>query len=327
MLQDCFTKLPAVPVLCPKRFQTGFATEKTVHYLPLEEVRPYDKTVEITELEVPESPRAGDDVTLTCRFKLHGNGHNLYTVNWWRGKDQFYTYKGTNLDSKHAFTFRGIQMKEEESTRESVVLKNVSEDTSGVFKCEVMGEGPSFRTAVETKVMNVIVPPRTVEVHSWADPDPPTYRAGETIQINCTARGAKPRAHIMWEINGRPVRDLNVVKYADFEDHRGRVTTTLGLRWMAPEYFHNNMARVTCRAAVAGHSTTASKDIYLDPASSAAFNHPYGSAGNLSFVEGEIENIPASISDLNLSGAFQVFHETSVDNRSLSGVLRVLMAS
>ncbi|XP_069175530.1 nephrin-like [Procambarus clarkii] len=243
------------------------------------EVRPYDKTVEITELEVPESPRAGDDVTLTCRFKLHGNGHNLYTVNWWRGKDQFYTYKGTNLDSKHAFTFRGIQVKEEESTRESVVLKNVSEDTSGVFKCEVMGEGPSFRTAVKTKVMNVIVPPRTVEVHSWADPDPPTYRAGETIQINCTARGAKPRAHIMWEINGRPVRDLNLVKYADFEDHRGRVTTTLGLRWMAPEYFLNNIARVTCRAAVAGHSTTASKDIYLDPASSAAFNHPYGSAG------------------------------------------------
>ncbi|XP_069194269.1 uncharacterized protein [Procambarus clarkii] len=169
------------------------------------QVRPYDKTVEITELEVPESPRAGDDVTLTCRFKLHGSGHNLYTVNWWRGKDQFYTYKGTNHDSKHAFTFRGIQVKKEESTRESVVLKNVSEDTSGVFKCEVMGEGPSFRTAVETKVMNVIVPPKTVEVHSWADPDPPTYRAGETIQINCTARGAKPRAHIMWEINGRPV--------------------------------------------------------------------------------------------------------------------------
>ncbi|XP_069173533.1 nephrin-like [Procambarus clarkii] len=243
------------------------------------EVRPYDKTVEITELEVPESPRDGDDVTLTCRFKLHGSGHNLYTVNWWRGKDQFYTYKGTNYDPKHAFTFRGIQVKKEESTRESVVLKNVSEDTSGVFKCEVMGEGPSFRTAVETKVMNVIVPPKTVEVHSWANPDPPTYRAGETIQINCTARGAKPRAHIMWEINGRPVRDLNLVKYADFEDHRGRVTTTLGLRWMAPEYFHNNMARVTCRAAVAGHSTTASKDIYLDPASSAAFNHPYGSAG------------------------------------------------
>lgn len=36
------------------------------------------------------------------------------------------------------------------------MLKNVSEETSGIFKCEVMGEGPSFRTAVETKAMNVV---------------------------------------------------------------------------------------------------------------------------------------------------------------------------
>lgn len=44
----------------------------------------------------------------------------------------------------------------DESTEMSVVLKNVSEETSGIFKCEVMGEGPSFRTAVQTKVMNVV---------------------------------------------------------------------------------------------------------------------------------------------------------------------------
>ena len=44
----------------------------------------------------------------------------------------------------------------DESTERSVVLKNVSEETSGIFKCEVMGEGPSFRTAVETKAMNVV---------------------------------------------------------------------------------------------------------------------------------------------------------------------------
>ncbi|KAK8731778.1 hypothetical protein OTU49_007258, partial [Cherax quadricarinatus] len=245
------------------------------------DVRSYDdKTVVIKELVVPDNPSDGDDVTLTCRFELTGYNHRLYTVNWWRGKDQFYTYKGTNYDHKHAYTFRGIQVKKEESTDESVVLKNVSEDTSGVFKCEVMGEGPSFRTAVETKTMTVIVPPKQVEIHSWANPDPPTYRAGETIQINCTARGTKPRAHITWKINGRPVRDLNVVRYADFEDHRGRVTSTLGLRWMAPEYFHNNLARVTCTATVGDHSNAASKDIYLDPASSAAFNHPYGSAGH-----------------------------------------------
>ncbi|MPC14224.1 CAD protein [Portunus trituberculatus] len=45
---------------------------------------------------------------------------------------------------------------EEASTEESVVLQDVSEETSGLFKCEVMGEGPSFRTAVANKTMTVL---------------------------------------------------------------------------------------------------------------------------------------------------------------------------
>nr|XP_045586362.1 uncharacterized protein LOC123748218 [Procambarus clarkii] len=239
-----------------------------------------DKRVEITELLVPEAPSDGDDVTLTCRFQLAGSDHDLYTVNWWRGKDQFYTYKGTTFDPKHAYAFRGIQVQKENSTQEVVVLKNVSQDTSGVFKCEVMGEGPSFRTAVQTKTMTVIVPPTHVDIVSWRRPDPPTYSAGDTIHLNCTARGAKPRATLYWEINGKSARELHLERYSDFEDSRGRVSSTLGLRWRAPEYFSNNVARAACLAVVAGRSTTtAVREIYLHPASSAAFNHQYASAG------------------------------------------------
>lgn len=84
-------------------------------------MRPYsDKTVEIVELVVPESPKVGDDVTLTCRFNLMGSNHRLYTVNWWRGKDQFYTYKGTTNDRKHAYSFQGIQVKVSESALPSL---------------------------------------------------------------------------------------------------------------------------------------------------------------------------------------------------------------
>lgn len=70
-----------------------------------------DKTVQITELLVPRSPRAGRDVALTCRFRLGGPEHRLYTVNWWRGRDQFYTYKENHFEPKHAYTFRGIRVK------------------------------------------------------------------------------------------------------------------------------------------------------------------------------------------------------------------------
>ncbi|XP_037779320.1 uncharacterized protein LOC119575851 [Penaeus monodon] len=164
-----------------------------------------DKVVDITELVVPENPRIGEDVTLICRFRLEGHGHRLYTVNWWRGRDQFYTYKGNNADPKHSYIFEGIHVATNESTDQSVVLKNVSEITSGIFKCEVMGEGPSFRTAVKSKVMNVIVPPKQVEITSYLHPDTTLYRIGQMVQLNCTATGAKPKAHITWKINGRPV--------------------------------------------------------------------------------------------------------------------------
>ena len=42
------------------------------------------------------------------------------------------------------------------SSDESVVLSKVSAETSGLYKCEVMGEGPAFRTAVLTNYMQII---------------------------------------------------------------------------------------------------------------------------------------------------------------------------
>lgn len=238
-----------------------------------------DKTVQITELGVPQTPKAGRNVTLTCRFRLGGPEHHLYTVNWWRGRDQFYTYKGSDYDPKHAYSFRGINVAKEASTEETVVLLNVSEETSGLFKCEVMGEGPSFRTAVRTKVMTVAVPPRSLVIEAPGHPRPLRYRPGDEVLLNCTAVGARPRAALAWEVNGRQVRKTHLYQYADRPDKRGRVTSTLGLRWRAPDFFEGRRATVTCRATVGSSVSTATSDtLYLDAASAAYYNH-YASGG------------------------------------------------
>ncbi|XP_063868756.1 uncharacterized protein LOC135104923 [Scylla paramamosain] len=237
-----------------------------------------DKTVQITELGVPESPTAGMNVTLTCRFRLGGSGHHLYTVNWWRGKDQFYTYKGSNYDPKHAYNFRGIQVMKEASTEDSVVLLSVSEATSGLFKCEVMGEGPSFRTATKTKMMTVTVPPQSVQIEATGRPRPLWYQPSQEVLLNCTARGARPRTSLAWEVNGKQVRQTHLYQYADRMDKKGRVTSTLGLRWRAPEFFEGRQATVTCRASVGSYSTSTSDTVYLETASSARYNH-YASRG------------------------------------------------
>ncbi|KAK8401093.1 hypothetical protein O3P69_002691 [Scylla paramamosain] len=239
-----------------------------------------DKTVQITELLVPRSPRAGRDVTLSCRFRLGGPDHRLYTVNWWRDRDQFYSYKDNNFEPKQAYTFRGIHVKLEESTAETVVLEGVTEETSGVFKCEVMGEGPSFRTATDTKRMTVVVPPQQLRIEYQSRTQLPRYRLGQTVYLNCTARGAKPRATLQWEVNGTPVRETSLYRYPDTREKSGRVTSTLGLRWRSPDTFRDPLARVTCRATVpGGHVTSESQVIYLDTASSVTYHHRYSSEG------------------------------------------------
>ena len=81
------------------------------------------KSVEITEMIVPKLVKVGEDVELTCNYKVRGSNLKLYTVNWWRGNTQFFTYKDYKTPPMSAFPFDGIEV-------------DVSKDlyTRGVFR-------------------------------------------------------------------------------------------------------------------------------------------------------------------------------------------------
>ena len=49
-----------------------------------------------------------------------------------------------------------VYLQELRSSDRSVVLSNVSEATSGRYKCEVVTEAPAFKTAIKIKDMTVI---------------------------------------------------------------------------------------------------------------------------------------------------------------------------
>ncbi|KAF2368495.1 Immunoglobulin [Trinorchestia longiramus] len=112
--------------------------------------------VEILSIEMPPLVRVGDTINLTCHFRLLGEGQKIYTVNWWRDKDQFYTYNTEKHNNKSVYHFEGIHVDDWHSNLRSVVLLNVSRATSGTFKCEVMTEAPAFKTAVMYKNLTVI---------------------------------------------------------------------------------------------------------------------------------------------------------------------------
>ena len=73
---------------------------------------------------------------------------------------------------------------------------------------------------------------------------------------------------------------LQTLRYPEVEDVSGKITSTIGLKFTTPRYFLNNKAHVVCRSNVEGHVNTTSKTIFLDPASNAAYNHQFGSAGD-----------------------------------------------
>ena len=71
---------------------------------------------------------------------------------------------------------------------------------------------------------------------------------------------------------------VKLQRFPDFEDHNGRITTTLGMEFTAPYFFENGIASVTCVASIHGQEFHKTEELRLDPA--AAFQL-YSTAGRL----------------------------------------------
>ena len=65
--------------------------------------------VVIKSLDVPPLVTVGEDVLLSCNFALLGK-EKLYTVNWWHGGNQFYTYKQNKKTPMSSYKFPGIDV-------------------------------------------------------------------------------------------------------------------------------------------------------------------------------------------------------------------------
>ncbi|XP_047739068.1 uncharacterized protein LOC108671942 [Hyalella azteca] len=220
--------------------------------------------VEIVSLGMPALVRVGDNINLTCDFRLLGEGQRIYTVNWWRDKDQFYTYNTEKHNNKSVYHFNGIKVDEWRSTERSVVLLNVSQATSGAYKCEVMTEAPAFKTAVMYKNMTVVVPPASISIYPQL-PAPALYKPGETIQRFCTATDSSPRTDLQWHINDIPATSEEQTDYPDRVNDDGRISTRSSVELVAPVRFSAGRARVSCLASLNGQLlSNLSETLYAD---------------------------------------------------------------
>ena len=76
---------------------------------------------------------------------------------------------------------------------------------SGIYRCEVTIETPSFVTLSETATVTVMTPPiNPPKIVGVAD----FYSPGDLVEINCTSIESKPAAELQWVINDKIVRQF-----------------------------------------------------------------------------------------------------------------------
>lgn len=173
--------------------------------------------VKVLEIEVPPQVRSGETVDLRCHYDLEGA--SLYSLNWWRGTEQFYQFSPNSPEQTMVYASRGITVDRQRSGQDVVVLMNVSRASAGRYKCEVLADHPSFEKDSEIANMEVIdVPTDSPSVvlrrHQWSP--------GEILEANCTSPGVRPPPELHWYINGDKIQpQLSRLLTAEPRTHRG----------------------------------------------------------------------------------------------------------
>ncbi|XP_071533940.1 uncharacterized protein [Panulirus ornatus] len=174
----------------------------------------YVSGVRIKKLDVPAVAIEGDEVHLRCDYEDEG-GSSLYTLKWYKDAHEFYRHQpgispltaNDRCVDHHTYAVEGINVDCWVSTEREVVLKAVTKLTSGQYRCEVIGEHPTFRKEVRDGRLTVysepLQPPQVAGVEK-------SYAAFDYVSLNCTSLNTEYLPQLSWVINGRPAHQSYV---------------------------------------------------------------------------------------------------------------------
>ncbi|CAH0699712.1 unnamed protein product [Spodoptera exigua] len=108
------------------------------------------------QLIAPSAVKLGDTVLLGCKWTLEGN-ETLYSVKWYRGRQEFFSYLPKEYPFTRIFAQPGIDVDVSRSTSQQVVLREATRALAGRYRCEVSADAPSFHTQVRSAYIHVVV--------------------------------------------------------------------------------------------------------------------------------------------------------------------------
>ncbi|XP_039291969.1 uncharacterized protein LOC111049365 [Nilaparvata lugens] len=106
------------------------------------------------EMVLPAAVSPGDTATLICRYDLEGEP--LYTLKFYKGREEFYRYMPKEHPQTQIFPLPGIDVDVSKSGRGKVVLREIGTDLAGKYRCEVSADAPNFDTEVVSGFMQVV---------------------------------------------------------------------------------------------------------------------------------------------------------------------------
>uniref|UniRef100_A0A1A9WYS0 Ig-like domain-containing protein n=1 Tax=Glossina brevipalpis TaxID=37001 RepID=A0A1A9WYS0_9MUSC len=176
-------------------------------------------------------------------------GESLYAIKWYKDNEEFYRYVPKAKPPKTSYRVDGVRVIEEHSDNSKVLLRGLTINSTGLYRCEISAEAPNFSSVEAEGHMDVVYLPRD---GPYIRGQQSQYQIGETLELNCTSGKSHPASHLQWFINDEAVLEkLNLIKYNDTIHRHGLITSTLGLeKIVEARHFHKGAMRVKCVASL-----------------------------------------------------------------------------
>ncbi|XP_067614710.1 uncharacterized protein [Eurosta solidaginis] len=204
-------------------------------------------SLSMTEVRIPKHIMRHEDAVLGCKYDL--DGESLYSVKWYKDGFEFYRYVPRDMPPGQVFPLPGVDVDLPNSTDNVVVLRRVTLQSTGRYRCEVSGEAPSFQTVSGHEDMIVVVTPKHGPQITGGQP---RYQIDDIVRVNCTSAPSKPVCHLSWLINGVHANRTFLRPYDPIiVGHEGLEVARLGLEFrVRKRYFKHGDMKLKCVAKI-----------------------------------------------------------------------------
>ncbi|KAF2350626.1 Immunoglobulin-like domain [Trinorchestia longiramus] len=191
---------------------------------------------------------------LECEW-VSPNDRDIYSLKWYFGLEEFYRWTPAEANPVQVFSVDAFDVSVSESSRGTVRIRNLSRKATGVMRCEISEEAPSFHTDAKTARLEMVDLPDSPPMLS---PLQPVYELHQMVQLNCTSLNSSPPASLAFFINNEPVNPAWVSHNDSFRsrfvDGQPLYTSTRQLRFRLLPRLMGNDGRVLvkCTAEISG---------------------------------------------------------------------------